>query len=111
MNTNSRTSLTLAVAQLNLTVGDVVGNADAIIAAIGRARAAGADLLLTPELALSGYPPEDLLLRPDFYRACERETQRIAAAAGELCVVLGRPVAIGAARFNAASSSLKRRST
>ncbi|EPZ17043.1 NAD synthetase [Thauera terpenica 58Eu] len=103
MNTNSRTSLTLAVAQLNLTVGDVVGNADAIIAAIGRARAAGADLLLTPELALSGYPPEDLLLRPDFYRACERETQRIAAAAGELCVVLGRPVAIGAARFNAAS--------
>ena len=103
MNTNSRTSLTLAVAQLNLTVGDVVGNADAIIAAIGRARAAGADLLLTPELALSGYPPEDLLLRPDFYRACERETQRIAAAAGELCVVLGRPVAIGSARFNAAS--------
>ena len=103
MNTNSRTSLTLAVAQLNLTVGDVVGNADAIIAAIDSARAAGADLLLTPELAMSGYPPEDLLLRPDFYRACERETQRIAAAAGELCVVLGRPVAIGAARFNAAS--------
>ena len=103
MNTNSRTSLTLAVAQLNLTVGDVVGNADAIIAAIDSARAAGADLLLTPELAMSGYPPEDLLLRPDFYRACERETQRIAAAAGELCVVLGRPVAIGSARFNAAS--------
>ena len=103
MNTNSHTSVTLAVAQLNLTVGDVVGNADAIIAAIDSARAAGADLLLTPELALSGYPPEDLLLRPDFYRACERETQRIAVAAGELCVVLGRPVAIGTARFNAAS--------
>ena len=103
MNTNSRTSVTLAVAQLNLTVGDVVGNADAIIAAIVCARAAGADLLLTPELALSGYPPEDLLLRPDFYRACARETQRIVDAAGDMCVVLGHPIAIGSARFNAAS--------
>ena len=46
--------------------------------AIEQARAAGADLLLTPELALSGYPPEDLLLRPDFYRACAREVGRIA---------------------------------
>ena len=103
MNTNSRISVTLAVAQLNLTVGDVVGNADAIIAAIVCARAAGADLLLTPELALSGYPPEDLLLRPDFYRACARETQRIADAAGGICVVLGHPIAVGSARFNAAS--------
>ena len=70
----------IAVAQLNLTVGDLVGNADHIIAALDDARAAGAQLLLTPELALSGYPPEDLLLRPD-YRACAREVERIAAAA------------------------------
>ncbi len=54
MNTNSRISVTLAVAQLNLTVGDVVGNADAIIAAIVCARAAGADLLLTPRIGLVG---------------------------------------------------------
>ena len=47
--------------------------ADRIIAALDEARAAGAQLMLTPELALSGYPPEDLLLRADFYRACARE--------------------------------------
>ncbi len=103
MNANAHMPLTLAVAQLNLTVGDLVGNADRIIRAIERARAAGADLLLTPELALSGYPPEDLLLRPDFYRACARETQRIADAAGDMRVVLGHPAESGHARFNAAS--------
>ena len=103
MNANTHMPLTLAVAQLNLTVGDLVGNADRIIDAIERARAAGADLLLTPELALSGYPPEDLLLRPDFYRACARETQRIADAAGDMWVVLGHPAESGHARFNAAS--------
>jgi len=103
MNTSVQSSVTLAVAQLNLTVGDLIGNADAIIAAIARARAFGADLLLTPELALSGYPPEDLLLRPDFYRACARETQRIADAAGNLCVVLGHPSESASGRFNAAS--------
>lgn len=64
------TTLSIAVAQLNFTVGDLSGNADRIIDALARARAEGADLLLTPELALSGYPPEDLLLRPDFHRAC-----------------------------------------
>ncbi|MDD3676640.1 MAG: NAD+ synthase [Thauera propionica] len=103
MNANTHMPLTLAVAQLNLTVGDLVGNADRIIGAIEQARAAGADLLLTPELALSGYPPEDLLLRPDFYRACARETQRIADAAGDMWVVLGHPAESGHARFNAAS--------
>ncbi|ENO90085.1 NAD+ synthase [Thauera linaloolentis] len=103
MNTNAKTSITVAVAQLNLTVGDLAGNADRIIDAVAQARAAGADLLLTPELALSGYPPEDLLLRPDFYRACARETRRIADAADELCVVLGHPAEEGRARFNTAS--------
>ena len=103
MNTHAQTSVAVAVAQLNLTVGDLVGNADRIIGAIAQARAAGADVLLTPELALSGYPPEDLLLRPDFYRACARETQRIADAAGPLSVVLGHPAESGLGRFNAAS--------
>ncbi|HAF54321.1 MAG TPA: NAD+ synthase, partial [Thauera sp.] len=79
------------------------GNADRIIAALEQARGAGADLLLTPELALSGYPPEDLLLRPDFYRACGRETARIAAAARGITVVLGHPVEDGDERYNAAS--------
>lgn len=103
MNATVRTSVSIAVAQFNPTVGDLIGNAELIIDAIARARAQGADILLTPELALSGYPPEDLLLRPDFYRACERETQRIADAAGELVVVLGHPVEEGVQRYNAAS--------
>ena len=103
MNAHAHSPVSIAVAQLNLTVGDLAGNADRIIAALEEARAAGADLLLTPELALSGYPPEDLLLRPDFYRACSRETERIAAAATGITVVLGHPVEDGDQRYNAAS--------
>ncbi|MGE0013525.1 MAG: NAD+ synthase [Azoarcus sp.] len=97
------TTLSIAVAQLNFTVGDLAANADRIIDAIDRARTAGADLLLTPELALAGYPPEDLLLRPDFYRACDHELQRIAQAADGLCVVVGHPQQRGERRYNAAT--------
>ncbi|MBR0564681.1 NAD+ synthase [Azoarcus sp. L1K30] len=97
------TTLSIAVAQLNFTVGDLVANADRIIDAIARARASGVDLLLTPELALSGYPPEDLLLRPDFYRACDRELRRIAMASDGVCVVVGHPRARGDLRYNAAT--------
>jgi NAD+ synthase/NAD+ synthase (glutamine-hydrolysing) len=103
MNAHAQAPVTLAIAQLNLTVGDLVGNADRILAALDEARAAGAQLLLTPELALSGYPPEDLLLRADFYRACAREVQRIADAAQGILVVLGHPVEEGGERYNAAS--------
>ena len=86
-----RTPLKIALAQINCTVGDLAGNVQLILDAAGRARALGADLLLTPELALSGYPPEDLLLRPDFYRACERELQQLAAAFPDLTLVVGHP--------------------
>ena len=103
MNVHAHAPVSIAVAQLNLTVGDLVGNADRIIAALDEARAAGAQLMLTPELALSGYPPEDLLLRADFYRACAREVERIAAAAQGVTVVLGHPVEDGGERYNAAS--------
>ena len=95
--------LTFAVAQLNPVVGDVVGNADLIIKAIVEARAAGAQLLLTPELAVSGYPPEDLLLREEFFDACARQVTRIAEAAQDICVVLGHPFANERGRFNSAS--------
>jgi len=97
------TTLSIAVAQLNFTVGDLAGNADRIIDALARARVAGADLLLTPELALSGYPPEDLLLRPDFYRACEREIGRILPHTQGVTLVLGHPKQRGVQCFNAAS--------
>ncbi len=63
----------IALAQINPVVGDLAGNAELILAAVREAQAAGADLLLTPELALSGYPPEDLLLRPAFLEECRRQ--------------------------------------
>ena len=94
--------LKLALAQINCTVGDIAGNAARILCAAREAHAAGADLLLTPELALCGYPPEDLLLRPDFYRSCDRELAGLAASL-PLPVVVGHPVAEGHSRYNAAS--------
>ncbi|MBI4996441.1 MAG: NAD+ synthase [Rhodocyclales bacterium] len=96
------TALKIAVAQINCVVGDLAGNARRILAAAGEARAAGADLLLTPELALCGYPPEDLLLRPDFYRACARELQQLAAVA-PLPMVVGHPEAWGGRHYNSAT--------
>ena len=95
--------LSLAVAQLNLVVGDLTANADRILEALASARADGARLLLTPELALSGYPPEDLLLRPDFHRACEREIARIAAVVDDVALVLGHPHMHQGRCYNAAS--------
>ncbi|TAH50389.1 MAG: NAD+ synthase [Betaproteobacteria bacterium] len=103
MKNTLRTSISIAVAQGNFTVGDLESNADRVIASIEQARARGSDLLLTPELALAGYPPEDLLLRPDFYRACARQTERIVAASSGICVVLGHPVETDEGYFNAAS--------
>jgi NAD+ synthetase len=95
-------SLKIAVAQINCTVGDLAGNARRILQAAREAVGAGAHLLLTPELALCGYPPEDLLLRPDFYRACARELSVLAAAA-PLPMVVGHPEAWGGRHYNAAT--------
>lgn len=64
-------SIAVCIAQLNFTVGDLMGNARRIADAARQAHAAGARLVLTPELALCGYPPEDLLLRPAFVDACD----------------------------------------
>ena len=95
-------NLNIAIAQINCTVGDLAGNSQRILAAAERAKALGADLLLTPELALCGYPPEDLLLRPDFYRATQRH---LAELAGRLCLptVVGHAHAHGGQRYNCAS--------
>jgi NAD+ synthase (glutamine-hydrolysing) len=95
-------TLKIAVAQINCVVGDLAGNARRILDAAGQAKAAGADLLVTPELALCGYPPEDLLLRPDFYRACARELRQLAAAA-PLPMVVGHPEAWSGRYYNAAT--------
>jgi NAD+ synthetase len=96
-------SLRIAAAQINCTVGDLAGNARKIAEFAVRARAAGAHLLVTPELALSGYPPEDLLLRPDFYRACARELASLAARLEGIAVIVGHPLESAGHYYNAAS--------
>ena len=96
--------LRIAVAQINCVVGDIDHNSALILNAARDAHAQGADLLLTPELGLCGYPPEDLLLRPDFHRACARALSDIAAAAPDGIVLLvGHPHASGDRLYNAAS--------
>ena len=88
----------IALAQFNATVGDLPGNARRIVDAAREAHAAGAALLVTPELALCGYPPEDLLLRPAFMQACARTLADLAvelAAFDGLTVVVGHPHQFG----------------
>ncbi|MCL5103666.1 MAG: NAD+ synthase [Armatimonadetes bacterium] len=82
-------SLRLALAQLNLTVGDIEGNARKIIDNIAVARDRGADLVVFPELAITGYPPEDLLLKQGFVEANMEALQRIAASTKGITAVVG----------------------
>ena len=84
--------ITVALAQINPTVGDLAGNARRIVDAARRAHAAGAQLVVTPELALCGYPPEDLLLRPAFMLGC---AQALAGIAAELATCRGLHVLVG----------------
>jgi NAD+ synthase (glutamine-hydrolysing) len=87
-------TLNLCVAQLNMTVGDLAGNASKIIAASREAYAQGARLVITPELSICGYPPEDLLLRPAFMAACDEAVSRVAAQLADLKglhVIVGHP--------------------
>ncbi|MFN2468008.1 MAG: NAD+ synthase [Gaiellaceae bacterium] len=81
----------LALAQINTVVGDLDGNRDRILASIEQARGDGADHVLLPELATTGYPPEDLLLRPGFLRAAARSLEEIARAARQIVVLVGAP--------------------
>ena len=84
----------VALAQINVTVGDVAGNSRRIIEYSRRAYAQGARLMLTPELSLCGYPPEDLLLRPAFMQACAKAVVDCAQALADLAgffVVVGHP--------------------
>lgn len=88
----------MALAQINATVGDLAGNVDKIVTAATRAYEAGARLVLTPELGLCGYPPEDLLLRPAFMQACAdalADCARALAGLPGLFVVVGHPHQFG----------------
>jgi NAD+ synthase (glutamine-hydrolysing) len=87
-------ALKLCIAQLNLVVGDTAGNAQKIVAAAREAYAAGARLVITPELSICGYPAEDLLLRPAFIAACDDAVKTVArelAGLQGLHVVVGHP--------------------
>jgi NAD+ synthase (glutamine-hydrolysing) len=81
----------LALAQINAVVGDLEGNRKRILTAVEDARSEGADLVLLPELAVTGYPPEDLLLRPSFVRAAEQSVREIARACTGLTALVGTP--------------------
>ena len=113
---SSPASVRVALAQINATVGDLAGNAQRILQAAREAFEQGARLVVTPELALTGYPPEDLLLRPAFMAACAQHLQTLAQQLVDcpgLHVVVGHPHAetpdvrsrshAAPRRFNAAS--------
>ena len=82
-------SLRVAVCQLNPTVGDLDRNVDLVLDALARAGAAGADVAVLPELVITGYPPEDLVLRPGFVAASRAALERVAAATGRCAAVVG----------------------
>jgi NAD+ synthase/NAD+ synthase (glutamine-hydrolysing) len=92
-----------ALAQLNTTIGDLPGNARQILEAAERAHAARARIVVTPELSICGYPPEDLVLRLSFLNACRAELDRLAARLPPLAVVVGLPLVEDGVRYNAAA--------
>ena len=95
----------IALCQMNATVGDLAGNASRILAGIEAAREAGAELVLLPELALTGYPPEDLLLREHFLTDTGAALQEIATRVSGIVAVVGFPERIpGAVRGPAPGS-------
>ena len=102
-----RSPLTVALAQLNCLVGDVMGNVALIVAALDAARQAGAEVLLTPELAVSGYLPEDMLLRADFQQQVDNGLKRLQNhtkdVTKDITLVVGHPLRQGKKLYNAAS--------
>lgn len=79
----------IALAQINTTVGDLAGNEARILAAAARGQSAGADLVLFPELTITGYPPRDLLLKKDFIAGNLAVLQRLASASGPTALLVG----------------------
>src|SRR5207247_891076 len=78
-------------AQINTTVGDLDGNRERILTRLTEAKQAGADVVLFPELAVTGYPPEDLLLRPSFVEAAEESLAQIARETRGIVAFVGTP--------------------
>src|SRR5690349_18405978 len=93
----------IAMAQLNQKLGDLKGNAHALLDAIGEGRRDGAAIVVTPELSLCGYPPEDLVLRPAFLDACATELTALAEQVKETTAIVGFPERDAGLRYNAAA--------
>ncbi len=93
----------IALAQVNPTVGALEANAALVIEHMRAAEAAGADIVAFPELVLSGYPPEDLLLKDHFLAECRKVLLEVAEANQRVCALVGVPVAEGTAVYNAAA--------
>src|SRR5690606_38446086 len=98
-------NLKVALAQLNLVVGDIDGNADKVVRACAEARDVhGADVVVFPELTITGYPPEDLLLRADFLAAAEQGIESLRARVRGIALVVGPPERRDGRLYNAASA-------
>jgi NAD+ synthase (glutamine-hydrolysing) len=93
----------IALAQIDATVGDVAGNAERIAARLEEARKAGAALVATPELALCGYPPEDLLFHRGFRRRIDESLAHLTEAARGIDLLVGYPEYSGGVLFNSAA--------
>src|SRR2546428_6120333 len=85
--------LAIGIAQRNRTVGDIAGNAEKARRARAEAARSGADIVALPELFLSGYPPEDLVLKPAFQAACRAKVEELAreTASGGPALLIGTP--------------------
>jgi len=81
----------IALAQLNVVVGDLDGNVERILGALGEAKRTSSDIVVLPELAVTGYPPEDLLLRPGFVRAARDAVDEVARACTDITALVGGP--------------------
>lgn len=95
-------SIQICLAQLNFLVGDILGNAEKIIHAANKAANSGADLIVFPELALSGYPPEDLLFRDELYQRVKFAIEKIQQETQNIHVVFGYPEKTQSLYFNKA---------
>lgn len=95
---------TLVMAQLNCLVGDIEGNTEKILAAARQAKARfQADCVICPELAITGYPPEDLLMRQDFLERCDAALQVLSQELEDISMIVGHPVKTEQGLYNAAS--------